>query len=134
MDVIVTLSATGGLLGGTAAWVGIFSPKARELRRARAIRSQREHEVHQALFGLPARHDDSGALIAPAQPGLVADVRALASLPILNGKGTAALGQIDKLTEHMADLDGTVRRLDRRTQTFGRRLARIDREFCRDEQ
>lgn len=128
MDVIAGLSASGAILGALAAWAGLFSPKARAARQNRADRCQREREVHTALFGVPARIDDSGALIAHAEPGLLADMRvvmAKLNAPLLNGKGDDLIATVDRLDKSMG-------RLDRRTREQSKRLVDLERQLTED--
>jgi protein-disulfide isomerase len=118
MTVIVVMGTVGTTLGALAAWAGLWSPRANAARQAREDRNTRAREVHEALFGTPERRDDSGATIATARPGVLADMQSIKTkldAPMLNGKGN--------------DLIATVDRLDRRTAKIGRQLAAVERRI-----
>lgn len=117
------LSALGGLgcliAGLVALWSAVWGPRARKRQEHRAAEAAQRaaeaedrayrRETHQALYGIPERRDDSGALIAHAKPGLIAsmeavqgDVRTLkAEFPV---NGVPARTAIDMTNQNVADL------------------------------
>ena len=108
LDIIGWLGVAAALLGASATWGGLWSPRARRLKDERAVKDLRDQRVHDALFG----NAELG------YPGLVVDMKAVRdklSAPLLNGKG-------DRLIE-------TVDRLDKRTATQGRAIAEIKRRL-----
>lgn len=120
------LGALGAFLGGLLAlWSAVWGPWAkRRQARADALAEDRKYrrETHQALYGMPARRDDSGALIAKPKPGLIAGLQALsddvstlrAEFPV---NGIPARAAIDTVNQNLSDLRSDVlaqgRKIDR---------------------
>lgn len=115
-ETYLTLSALGGLgcliAGLVALWSAAWGPRARKRQAREAAEAEDRayrRETHQALYGIPERRDDSGALISRARPGLVAsmaeirvDVALLkAEFPV---NGIPARAAIDATNAHVADL------------------------------
>lgn len=126
MFVLYLLSAAGGLLCAAAAWAALWSPRAKAMKTDRDQRAREQREVHEALFGVPERRDDAGALIQGPQPGLLADMRIVTtklSAPLLNGKGDDLLVTVDRL-------DRTTKRLDDRSRKQAAEIRDIKNSLC----
>ena len=110
------LSALGGvgcfLAGVVALWSALWGPRARkrkERRTAEAEDRAYRRETHQALYGIPERTDDSGALIARAKPGLIASMETvLGAVATLKAEfpvnGIPARAAIDATNQNVANL------------------------------
>lgn len=101
------------MLAVIAAWSALWGPWAKRRAAAAADRKLRE-ETHQALYGIPARRDDSGALIAEPKAGLIAgfelltkDVAALRKEFPVNG--IPARTAIDAVNQNVSDLRRDIR-------------------------
>lgn len=111
MHVIAWLEAGAAVMGASAAWGALWSPRARRLKAERASKETRDQKVHDALFG-------DGVLY----PGLISDmgeIKAKLNAPLLNGKGDALIT--------------TVSRLDKRTARQGRQITSIERRLTEVE-
>lgn len=109
LESVTALSGVGCFLGGVAAWAQLWSPWAKNKKAQNNEDRRLKRETHEALYGIPERRDDSGAVIKPAQPGLLAefrvqqkDLRSLkAEFPV---NGVPARVAIDVLNQNLHDM------------------------------